>query len=163
MQGCPRARFVAAFALAIATAALACHRSSAPPGESPAIGSLASPPATSVASAPDDGQWLMAAKDYANTRYSGLQEITTANVTSLRPTWTFSTGVLRGQEAAPLIVNGTMFIVTPYPNIVDARDLTKPGAPVKASMRSAGRVYLAGHLPNTPTNMQQWIRHPRAN
>ena len=27
----------------------------------------------------------------------------------------------------------------------------------------AGRVYLAGHLPNTPTNMEQWIQHPRAN
>jgi cytochrome c oxidase assembly factor CtaG len=26
----------------------------------------------------------------------------------------------------------------------------------------AGRVYLAGHLPNTPTNMQDWIQHPHA-
>jgi PQQ-dependent dehydrogenase (methanol/ethanol family) len=73
----------------------------------------------------------MAAKDYSNTRYSGLQEITTANVRNLKPAWTFSTGVLRGQEAAPLVVDGTMFVVTPYPNILYALDLTKPGAPVK--------------------------------
>ncbi len=73
----------------------------------------------------------MAAKDYANTRYSGLQEITTQNVKNLRPAWTFSTGVLRGQEAAPLVVNGMMYIVTPYPNILYALDLTQPGAPAK--------------------------------
>ena len=73
----------------------------------------------------------MAAKDYANTRFSGLTQITTANVSKLQPAWSFSTGVLRGQEAAPIVVNGTMYIVTPYPNIVYALDLTKPGAPVK--------------------------------
>ena len=73
----------------------------------------------------------MAAKDYANTRYSGLSEITAGNVASLKPAWTFSTGVLRGQEAAPLVVNGTMYVVTPYPNLLYALDLTKPGAPAK--------------------------------
>lgn len=73
----------------------------------------------------------MAAKDYANTRYSGLNEITAENVGSLKPAWTFSTGVLRGQEAAPLVVNGTMYVITPYPNILYALDLTKPGAPTK--------------------------------
>src|SRR5690606_12280366 len=27
--------------------------------------------------------------------------------------------------------------------------------------RIASRVYLAGHLPNTPDNLMQWIRHPQ--
>jgi glucose dehydrogenase len=45
--------------------------------------------------------------------------------------WTFSLGVMRGQEAAPLVVDNTMFIVTPYPNILYALDLTQPGAPLK--------------------------------
>jgi glucose dehydrogenase len=39
--------------------------------------------------------------------------------------------VLRGQEAAPLVVGSTMYVVTPYPNILYALDLTKPGAPAK--------------------------------
>jgi cytochrome c2 len=26
----------------------------------------------------------------------------------------------------------------------------------------ASRVYLAGHVPNTPANMQDWIEHPHA-
>jgi PQQ-dependent dehydrogenase (methanol/ethanol family) len=80
---------------------------------------------------PEDGQWIRPAKDYASTRFSGLDQITPENVGSLKLAWTFSTGVLRGQEAAPLVVGGTMYVVTPYPNILYALDLTKPGAPAK--------------------------------
>jgi lanthanide-dependent methanol dehydrogenase len=81
--------------------------------------------------APASGDWPMPAKDYANTRYADLVDITPANAGSLRLAFTFSTGVLRGHEAAPIVVNGTMYIVTPYPNRVHALDLTKPGAPAK--------------------------------
>jgi PQQ-dependent dehydrogenase (methanol/ethanol family) len=111
-------------------AAVACNRAT-PTTHGPQKGSLPTPPATSVNLAADDGQWMMAAKDYANTRFSGLTEITPANVKNLQLAWSFSTGVLRGQEAAPLVVNGTMYIITPYPNVVYALDLTKPGAPLK--------------------------------
>jgi PQQ-dependent dehydrogenase (methanol/ethanol family) len=79
----------------------------------------------------DDGEWHMAARDYANTRYSGLDQITPANVKTLKLAFTFSTGVLKGHEAAPIVANNTMYIVAPYPNTVFALDLTKPGAPVK--------------------------------
>ena len=79
----------------------------------------------------DDGQWLRPARDYASTRYSGLSQISADNVKQLKLAWTFSTGVNRGQEAAPLVVGSTMYIVTPYPNILYALDLSKPGAPLK--------------------------------
>jgi PQQ-dependent dehydrogenase (methanol/ethanol family) len=79
----------------------------------------------------EDGQWTMPAKDYASTRFSGLNEINKSNVGSLKLAWSFSTGVLRGHEAAPVVANNTMYVVTPYPNIVYALDLTQPGAPVK--------------------------------
>jgi glucose dehydrogenase len=36
--------------------------------------------------------------------------------------------VLRSQEAAPLVVHNTMYLVTPYPNILYALDLAQPGA-----------------------------------
>jgi len=81
-------------------------------------------------SAPDDGQWTMPAKDYAATRYSGLDKITTANAAQLRPIWTFSTGVLGGHEGQPLVVNNTMYVVTPWPNVLYAFDLTKEGYPL---------------------------------
>ncbi len=80
---------------------------------------------------PDDGQWVMAPKNYASTRYSTLNQITTENAANLKLAWTFSTGTLKGQEAAPLVVNNTMYVVTPFPNLLYALDLTKPGAPLK--------------------------------
>nr|WP_222184594.1 hypothetical protein [Geminicoccus harenae] len=64
------------------------------------------PPAP--AAPPDDGQWTAPAKNHANTRYSELDEIDTGNVARLTVAFTFSTGVNRGQESAPLVVGGTM-------------------------------------------------------
>ena len=77
----------------------------------------------------------MPAKNYAATRYSELDEINGGNVGKLAVAFTFSTGVNKGQEAAPLVVDNTMFLVTPFPNIVYALDLTKPGAPLKWSFQ----------------------------
>jgi PQQ-dependent dehydrogenase (methanol/ethanol family) len=87
--------------------------------------------AVPVLAAEPDGEWRMAAHDYGNTRFSPLGEITPANLPKLSLAFTFSTGVLRGHEAAPVVADNTMFIVTPYPNLVYALDLTKPGAPQK--------------------------------
>ena len=105
------------------TPAEAGSSSIAPPGER---GSAAYGYATV-----DDGQWTMPAKNYASTRYSSLNQITAANVANLKIISTFSTGTIRGHEAAPLVVNNTMYIVTPFPNYVYALDLTQPGFPTK--------------------------------
>jgi len=80
---------------------------------------------------PDDGQWIRPAKDYASTRYSTLNQVNNGNVKDLKLAFTFSTGLTRGHEAAPLVVNNTMYIITPWPNNLYALDLTKPGAPMK--------------------------------
>jgi PQQ-dependent dehydrogenase (methanol/ethanol family) len=77
-----------------------------------------------VALGADDAQWVMPAKNYASTRYSGLNQINTGNVAQLRVAWTFSMGSDHGQEAAPLVVNGVMYVVGPYPNPVFALDAT---------------------------------------
>jgi PQQ-dependent dehydrogenase (methanol/ethanol family) len=89
------------------------------------------PPAAAATAAEDDGQWIRPARDYASTRYSALTEITAENVKRLRLAWTFSTGVNRGHEAAPLVVGATMYVVTPYPNFLYAFDLSRPGAPTR--------------------------------
>ncbi len=60
--------------------------------------------------------------DYAGTRYSKLNQINTENVKNLQPAWTFSTGVLRGHEGGPLVVDGVIYIHTPFPNTVYALD-----------------------------------------
>src|SRR2546421_660289 len=74
--------------------------------------------------------WLANARSAA-TRYSELSEINAANVGQLRVAFTFMLGVNRGQEAAPLVVDNTMYVLSPYPIILFALDLTKPGPPVK--------------------------------
>lgn len=86
---------------------------------------------TAAAQPADDGQWTMAAKDYASTRFSALAQITSANVGQLAPVMTFPTGLVRGHEAAPIVADGMMFVVGPFPNPVFAFDLTQPGLPLK--------------------------------
>ncbi|MCB5184749.1 methanol/ethanol family PQQ-dependent dehydrogenase [Methylobacillus gramineus] len=71
----------------------------------------------------DDSQWAHPRKDFANTGYSALAQINKGNVKNLKYSWTFATGVNRGHEGAPLVVNGVMYIHTAFPNNVYALDL----------------------------------------
>src|SRR5438309_12084176 len=87
--------------------------------------------APAAASPADDGNWVMPGKDYAATRFSGLNQITPENVNKLALSFTFSTATTHGYEAPPLVVNNTMYLITPFPNYLYALDLTKPGAPTK--------------------------------
>jgi len=88
-----------------------------------------------VAHAGPPGEWQMPAGDYASSRYSTLATITPANAANLHASWTFSTGVLRGHEGQPLVVGNTMYVITPYPNVAYAIDLTQPGQPLKWKFR----------------------------
>ena len=71
--------------------------------------------------------WVMPNGNYASTRYSELNQITTNNVKDLQVAWTFSTGVLRGHEGGPLVMGDVMYIHTPFPNKVFALDLNEDG------------------------------------
>jgi PQQ-dependent dehydrogenase (methanol/ethanol family) len=84
-----------------------------------------------AADAPRVGDWPTSAHDPEGTRFSPIEQIGVRNVGSLRLAFSFATGVERGQEAAPLVVGDTMYLVTPFPNYVYALDLTRPTAPVK--------------------------------
>jgi lanthanide-dependent methanol dehydrogenase len=72
-------------------------------------------------------QWVLQTGDYANQRYSKLDQINRDNVKNLKVAWTFSTGVLRGHEGSPLVVGNVMYVHTPFPNIVYALDLNEDG------------------------------------
>jgi PQQ-dependent dehydrogenase (methanol/ethanol family) len=119
----PGVAFIVAFALA------GCHSGQSEAPKPFEAGGATGGTITSASSV--GNEWPMAPGDYASTRFSTLADITTANVSQLREAWTFSTGTLGGEEAAPVIVNNTMYIVTPFPNTLYALDLTKPGASVK--------------------------------
>jgi PQQ-dependent dehydrogenase (methanol/ethanol family) len=79
----------------------------------------------------DDNVWAIPRKDYSSTGYSKLNQITAANVKTLKAAWTFSTGVLRGHEGGPLVLNNTMYVHSAFPNIVYAIDLTKEAGTIK--------------------------------
>ena len=64
---------------------------------------------------------------YDNQRYSKLNQITAQNVGKLQVAWTFSTGVLRGHEGAPLVIGDVMYVHAPFPNTVFALDLNHDG------------------------------------
>jgi glucose dehydrogenase len=114
----------------------ACDRSPEPQDRAPIVsanlpGEANRAVPSAAASPADDGNWVMPGKDYAATRFSALNQITAANVSKLALSFTFSTATSHGYEAPPLVVNGTMYLVTPFPNYLYALDLTKPGAPTK--------------------------------
>ncbi|HET7469164.1 MAG TPA: methanol/ethanol family PQQ-dependent dehydrogenase [Gemmatimonadales bacterium] len=85
--------------------------------------------------APSAGDWALPGRDWANTRYSPLNQITADNAKNLRVAWTFSTGENHGHEGTPLVVNHTMYVVTPHPNNVFAIDLANPDGPLKWSYK----------------------------
>ncbi len=125
----------AVLTVGVVSAALAsCNKQPPPTSQATVMAPIVSgphalPPA--AASPADDGNWVMPGKDYAATRFSALTQVTPANVRNLGVAFTFSTATTHGYEAPPLVVNGTMYLITPFPNDVYALDLTKPGAPTK--------------------------------
>ncbi|MGE5090533.1 MAG: PQQ-dependent dehydrogenase, methanol/ethanol family [Bacillota bacterium] len=104
-------------------------------GLTPATGGQAAAPDSAATPTATHTDWPMPAGDYANTRFSTLDQITAANVRDLRVEWSFATGTLRGHEGQPLVVNNTMYVVTPWPNVAYAFDLTKEGYPLKWKYR----------------------------
>jgi len=67
--------------------------------------------------------WAIWGGNYAGQRYSELNEINKDNVGDLQVAYTFSTGVLRGHEGGPLVVDGTLYVHTPFPNKVFSMNL----------------------------------------
>ncbi|MFN2563435.1 MAG: PQQ-dependent dehydrogenase, methanol/ethanol family, partial [Gemmatimonadaceae bacterium] len=114
----------------------ACQRAESPqPDTSATRAPVVSGARVAFARTTSQSEWHMPGGDYSNSRYSELAEITTENAGRLRVAWTFSTGVLRGHEGQPLVVDNTMYLVTPYPNVSYALDLATPGYPLKWKFR----------------------------
>ncbi|MBN9587983.1 MAG: PQQ-binding-like beta-propeller repeat protein [Alphaproteobacteria bacterium] len=74
--------------------------------------------------APADQEWRTYGHDYGETRHSPLSQITPANVARLKPVWTFHmrpadvTGKFAASENTPIVVDGVMFVSTPYGRVL---------------------------------------------
>ena len=67
---------------------------------------------------PEPENWLAVRRTYNGWGYSPLSEINTANVTKLRPVWSFATSETRVHEAAPIVNDGVMFVTTPQNQVI---------------------------------------------
>lgn len=72
-------------------------------------------------------EWTTPAGTVEGTRFSTLAQITDKNVRGLKEEFSFSTGVNGYMEGQPLVVNNTMYVVSPFPNRLFALDLAHPG------------------------------------
>jgi alcohol dehydrogenase (cytochrome c) len=66
------------------------------------------------AAAGNNGNWLLYGRTYDAHRYSPLAQINKKNVKNLIPVWSFQTGVLDGFECTPLVIDGIMYVTTPW-------------------------------------------------
>jgi len=68
-------------------------------------------------------QWPMYGRDYANTRFSPLKQITAANAKELKLVYSLQLGSLRSNESTPIVVNGVMYVSSSWgPKTVFALD-----------------------------------------
>ncbi len=75
---------------------------------------------SNAAKTPD---WPSVGLDYAETRYSRLNQIDTGNVKQLGLVWSYSLESTRGVEATPLVVDGVMYVTASWSVVhaIDAR------------------------------------------
>jgi alcohol dehydrogenase (cytochrome c) len=68
--------------------------------------------ASDLLASPPGANWLSYNGDYSGRRYSGLDEITPANVANLRAQWVFHPQNSTSLEGTPLVANGLMFMTS---------------------------------------------------
>ncbi|HWW85223.1 MAG TPA: PQQ-binding-like beta-propeller repeat protein, partial [Vicinamibacterales bacterium] len=61
----------------------------------------------------NSARWLTYGGDYSNLRHSPLTQITPANVNRLVPQWQFQTDTLGKFEAAPIVLDGVIYVTGP--------------------------------------------------
>ena len=96
-----------------ASVALRAQQAPAPIMPTPAVLERYKPVTAERLLHPEDSDVLMIRRTYDGWGYSPLKQITPANVSRLRPVWSFATGNTSGHEATPLVNNGVMFVATP--------------------------------------------------
>lgn len=74
-----------------------------------------------VANAKTTKDWPSYGLDYAETRFSKLDQINTDNVKQLGLQWSYSLGSERGVEATPVVVDGIMYVTASW-SVVHAID-----------------------------------------
>ncbi|MBA4355689.1 MAG: PQQ-dependent dehydrogenase, methanol/ethanol family, partial [Novosphingobium sp.] len=88
----------------------ACNIKSDEGGAAPTIASAGVTDAL-IAQVPE-GEWLSYGRDYGEQRFSPLAQVNDGNVGQLGLAWFHDLETARGQEATPLMHDGTLYIST---------------------------------------------------
>ena len=97
-------------ALAVFAYFIAPHRTAV----APAPGVARVDDARIIANGKTGTDWLSNGLDYSATRFSPLDQITTANVGKLGLAWSYPLNSIRGVESTPIVVDGTMYVTAPW-------------------------------------------------
>ena len=100
----------------VAAAAAAVLISSAPVPAAPAAATAVDGKALTSA-AGDLSEWLTHGRTYDEQRFSPLEQINTGNVKDLGLAWFADLDTARGQEATPLVIDGTIYITTAWSKV----------------------------------------------
>lgn len=65
----------------------------------------------------DRSNWMTYGRDYANQRFSPLQQINRESIRQLAPRWIYQTGTNATFQATPLIVDGVMYLSMPFNHV----------------------------------------------
>ncbi|MEY4760782.1 MAG: hypothetical protein RLZZ200_638 [Pseudomonadota bacterium] len=68
--------------------------------------------------------WLAHGGSQLAQRFSGLDQITPANIGQLKPAWSLEFDTNRGQEATPLVVDGVVYVTTAWSKVYAAEART---------------------------------------
>ncbi|HYD25943.1 MAG TPA: PQQ-dependent dehydrogenase, methanol/ethanol family [Croceibacterium sp.] len=71
-----------------------------------------------LAAEDDPDNWLSHGRTYAEQRFSPLTEIDEGNVGRLSLAWAVELDTSRGQEATPVVVDGTMYVTTAWSKVM---------------------------------------------
>jgi quinohemoprotein ethanol dehydrogenase len=66
----------------------------------------------------EPGNWLTHGRTYNEQRFSPLKDVSEKNVSRLSLAWFYDLDTHRGQEATPLVVDGTMYFTTAWSKVV---------------------------------------------
>ena len=97
-----------------------------------------------------DVDWTAYGRDPGGTRYSPVAQITRQNVAQLKPAWEYHTGALTPKsdlnskaafEATPILVDGTLYLSTPFNQVIALDPVTgKRALEVRSRCRSHPRL-----------------------
>ena len=74
--------------------------------------------ACSDANKSESSDWPLYGRDYNNQRFSPLKQINTDNITQLKLAWKYKTGKKATFQTSPIMVDGVMYITTPFNDVI---------------------------------------------